>query len=481
MISGISNTNSINKLNNHAPTARVQTNPALQTDTVNIEQKKKKKLSKGAKWALGVVGTFGTLAAAGLAFVAHKRNQIAKLYKEKLVLSNLGENLQFQEAATVEEGIKFAKEVLKIKEVDSNISLDAINEANRGLVKVSNANKGQLFMPTALRYVNEPSENWYASVNRSIRSETFGELTLNSSFFEHAKLDEGLRKDLFFENGTEFFKKLSGGNYTFPLYDEVGQVPKKDVMDLIQKYYTSSDSLTIPEKRTLYYSILKGMHTNGSVYKRSPISFLKELEAKPKYKTFLENNNIKPNYEELSKKTTEEQAAYVEDILKKMNDNNMPYLNHIEIIPSEFTIYHEMGHLQDYAKNLKELDLAKWKYSNMTRILKDSWDEAQKGKKSSDKLNTLDEIENHWGSIDSDKELKKFFNEHPDDFKKCYPDLHEFLTTQEIQQTAGEISAYAQSGIGEFIAEVYKEMVQGKPISNEVKKLYEKYNGPVLP
>ncbi len=479
MVSGISNTNSINKLNNHVPVARVQTNPALQTDTVNIEQKKKKKLSKGAKWALGVVGTFGTLAAAGLAFVAHKRNQIAKLYKEKLVLSNLGENLQFQEAATVEEGIKFAKEVLKIKEVDSNISLDAINEANKGLVKVSNANKGQLFMPTALRYVNEPSANWYAHVNRNIQSEKFGELTLNSSFFEHARLDEGLNRDLFCEDGAKAFKKLTGGNYNIPVYDRVACTPKKDVMDLIQKYYASSDSLTIPEKRTLYYSILKGIHTNGSVYKRSPISFLKKLEANPKYKTFFENN--KPNYEELSKKTTAEQAAYVEDILKKMMDENNVYINHIEIIPSESTIYHEMGHLQDYAKNLKELDLAKWKYSNMARILKDSWGEAQKGKKSSDKLNTLDEIGNHWGSIHSDKELKKFFNEHPDDFKKCYPDLHEFLTTQEIQQTAGEISAYAQSGIGEFIAEVYKEMVQGKPISDKVKALYEKYNGPKLP
>lgn len=456
----------------------MQTYPALQSDTVNIEQKKKKKLSKGAKWALGVIGTFGALAAAGLAFVAHKRNQIAKLYKEKLVLSNLGENLQFQEAATVEEGIKFAKEVLKIKEVDSNISLDAINEANRGLVKVSNANKGQLFMPTALRYVNEPSANWYAHVNRSIKSDKFGELTLNSSFFEHARLDEGLKRDLFLEDGTRTFQKLSGGNYTMPVDDYVVFEPKKDVMDLIQKYYTSSDSLTIPEKRTLYYSLLKGIHTNGSVHKRSPISFLKKLEANPKYKTFFKNN--KPSYEELSQKTTAEQVAYVEDILKKMMDENNVYINHLEIIPSESTIYHEMGHLQDYAKNLKELDLAKWKYSNITRILKDSWNDARDGKKASDVPNTLDEIGNHWGSIVSDKEFKKFYDEHPDEFKKCFPDAYEFLTTQEIQQTAGEVSAYAQSGIGEFIAEVYKEMIQGKPISDKVKALYKKYNGPVL-
>lgn len=99
----------------------MQTNPALertpQTDTVEVEKKKNKKLSKGAKWAIGTLGTFVTLAAAGLAFVAHKRNQIAKLYKEKLLLSNLGEHLEFKEASTLDEGMKFTREVLGIKEL----------------------------------------------------------------------------------------------------------------------------------------------------------------------------------------------------------------------------------------------------------------------------------------------------------------------------------------------------------------------------
>ena len=126
MVSGISNTNAINNVKKYSPVMKSQTNPTLertpQTDT--IEKKEKKKLSTAKKVGIGVVGTFVALVGTGLAIAAHQRNKIAKLYKEKLILSNLGENLQFKEAASVEEGIKFAKEVLKIPEVDSNFTLD---------------------------------------------------------------------------------------------------------------------------------------------------------------------------------------------------------------------------------------------------------------------------------------------------------------------------------------------------------------------
>ena len=479
MVSGISNVKNNTVISNPVP-VKVHTNPTLertpQTDTVETEQKKKKKLSKGTKFAIGILGTFTTLAAAGLAFLAHKRSQIAKLYKEKLIISNLGENLQFREATTVEEGIKFAREVLKIPEVDSNFTLEAINETNKGLVKVSNANKGRLFMPRALRYKNEPDKNWYAFVTRNIESEHFGELTINSSFYDHACLDKGIKRDLFYDNGTKAFERCSDGFIKIPYIGNIANAPSGEVMRLIEKYYQAPDTMSISEKRTLYYTLLDGMHKKGTVYERAPIDFLKELEANPQYKPF-----VNPNYEELGKKTTEEQVKYVENILQKMLDNRQPYSNQIDLAAPESTIYHEMGHLQDYAENLKRLNLAKFKVSNIHWVIRDAW--VQANKKPIDKperLLTLDEIGNHWGSIASNKELKNFFKNNPEEFKKCFPDLYEFLTNQKYQQTAGKVSAYAQSGIGEFIAEVYRDMISGKQIPEDVKKLYEKYNGPKL-
>lgn len=51
---------------------------------------------------------------------------------------------------------------------------------------------------------------------------------------------------------------------------------------------------------------------------------------------------------------------------------------------------------------------------------------------------------------------------------------------QEYQQAAGKVSEYAQTSIGEFIAETYAKMVRGDKITDDVMKLYEKYNGPKL-
>ena len=146
--------------------------------------------------------------------------------------------------------------------------------------------------------------------------------------------------------------------------------------------------------------------------------------------------------------------------------------------PTE-TIYHEMGHLQDFAKNLKELDLKHWNFS-----LSEIWKEADKNVKEGHpfKRNNSTEIEhvdNRWGGL-TYSGYKELFEKDPAKFKKRYPDLYEFLTNQEYQQSAGKVSDYAQTSIGEFIADTYAKMVRGDKIPDDVMKLYEKYNGPKL-
>ena len=135
-----------------------------------------------------------------------------------------------------------------------------------------------------------------------------------------------------------------------------------------------------------------------------------------------------------------------------------------------------MGHLQDFAKNLKELDIKRWNFS-----FRDAWREAGiKVKKGEDVSRVgVKEVDNRWASIWKER-YEKLFKEEPEKFKKYYPDLYEFLTNQHIQQTAGNVSEYAQSGIGEFIAEVYARMIGGKPVPEDVMALYRKYKGPEL-
>ena len=224
-------------------------------------------------------------------------------------------------------------------------------------------------MPTALRYANAPQEKWFAHVNNNIKSNQFGELTLNGHYFEHPCLDSHLHKALFYRDGTRQFYMRADGTLHFPTeHNYIGCMPSVEAMQLIVKYYTSPSTMTIPEKRILFETFRETILKKTTVYKRAPISFLKELEANPQSKDFLESNNIRPDYTDLAKKTTKQQADYVEDILRKMHSEGKTYTITFDLEEAGGTIYHEMGHLQDFAKNLKELDLAKYKFSNIKRI-----------------------------------------------------------------------------------------------------------------
>lgn len=48
--------------------------------------------------------------------------------------------------------------------------------------------------------------------------------------------------------------------------------------------------------------------------------------------------------------------------------------------------------------------------------------------------------------------------------------------TKSMQDTAGKVSAYAQTSAREFVAEVYSGLVNGEKYSDDVMKLYEKYS-----
>jgi hypothetical protein len=135
-----------------------------------------------------------------------------------------------------------------------------------------------------------------------------------------------------------------------------------------------------------------------------------------------------------------------------------------------------MGHLQDFAKNLKELDLKTWKIPTW-KGAKDQAEAPKAGKKVEDRIG-VDELQNRWGGTTYDG-FEILLKEHPEEFKKLYPDLYEHLTNKEIKETSLKVSDYASTSIGEFVAEVYKMMISGREIPSDVMNLYKKYNGPL--
>ena len=404
------------------------------------------------------------------------------MYKDKLILSNLAENIEFKEAKTIEDAIKFSKETLGIKNVDNRFTLEALNIANKGLVEVSNANKGKMFMPQTLRFESPKKETneYIAYVVRSIESKEFGDLVINKNYFDNSFLDKELKEHLYTQEGKKFFDFNAKSEVSSTRYFTDGEFVflDNDLAQLTKRFYDNPNSVSITDKQKIFYSFLEGCNKSGRKY-RSPIEALKKLKETDA--EFLKNNNISINIEELSNKTTAEQKRFLMAINKKMFEQKH-YKNVVYNIESPTsTIHHEMGHLQDFAENLKTLDLKQCELGSKD-YWKNLWKKAKenaKNKKKIENRNSIEEVDNRWGTI-TRGDYKKLLDDAPEKFKKRYPDLYEFLKNQEIQQTAGKISGYAQVGIGEFIAETYAKMIAKEQLPEDVIALYKKYNGPKI-
>ena len=428
----------------------------VEISAANKIKKPKEKMSTGAKVGLTALGVVGGIALGAVCIFKHQTSRLTKLYNEKMVLQTLPEHINFKDAKTVEEGIKFAKDVLKIGEVDSNFTLDAINYANRSITKVSNANKGKLFIPKKIHYTNT-NENWIACVVKNVESKNFGELYINSHYFDNNFLDKslkemlGITKKATSESTQKVAKETKNKLDYRAIFDE-------HTKELTRKFKNDLNSLTITEKRDLQWTIIESFSKGEGQLERAPLSTLMV------WKNQLEEAGIKVDVDAFKKLNTEKQAEKLEELLTQLQNKIGPIGFLAPFVRTDYQIYHEMGHLQDYAKNLKELDLKQWKLPSF-----------------SSKVDTSDveHVKNRWGGLTYDG-YKELFDKNPTKFKKRYPDLYEHLTNQEIQQTAGKVSEYAQTSISEFIAETYAKMVRGDKIPNDVMKLYEKYNGPKL-
>ena len=437
-------------------------------DTVelSVKQTEKKGLSKGAKWAVGIGTALAGLVTAGILVSKHQAGKLKKLYDENIVFQNLAEKIDFKEAKTVEEGIKFAKEVLKVGDVDKNFTLDAINFANKGLVEVSNANKGRLFIPKKLWY-RDMGDNTLAGVVQDIESPYFGHLMVNKKFFEHENLNEKL--NILLGIGKQKAAAESASKAAVKAPEEFKFVCNLDekLINVIKKYKQSPDSLTIAEKRELWANLSNAGRIQENLLDLAPFTTLKNNLS------LFEKNGIKVDFDGFAKLTTKKQSEKLKELFTQLQEKlghqpeiDIPYLS-----PTE-TIHHEMGHLQDFAKNLKELDIKRWKIPSF----KDAYNNVKAGKKDTSGVEFVD---NRWKGL-TYKGFKELLEKNPKKFQKKYPDLYEFLTNQETQQTAGKVSWYAQTSIGEFIAEVYGKMVRGEKIADDVMALYKKYNGPML-
>ena len=464
----LQNASSLPKSYNTAPVAfRGTQTGTIPQDSVEISTNpKKKKRSIGKKIAIGLATTAGAVVVFALAFAKHQSVKLNKLYDEKLIKKIFDKELAFKEATTKEEAVKYAKEILGVKKIDENMTLEVLNYANRGITDVVNKNIGQeVFIPQS--YFYDKLEGELAHVIQNVESKRFGELGINKQYFDNEfltkKLDElfGLREfaSKAGESAADKGKKIKTGlNWYFGL--------DSDLFNLYKKYCANPESLSVAEKRTLYYSNNYG----------------KEAQAlnNHDWTGFLEKNKAKIKLDITMDEFRQLSGAEKRKVIDKyLNDKGIS-IKECVYLPADdgfTTIYHEMGHLQDFAKNLKELDLKQWKLPSFKETWKEVDEAYKKGEKPEVK-GALDEVANRWSGT-TYGDMGKLFKEKPEKFKKLYPDLYEHLTNKEIKATTSKVSLYATTSIGEFVAETYAKMIKGEPIPEDVLKLYKKYNGPL--
>lgn len=434
-------------------------------DTVELstQPKQKKKRSVGKKILIGLGITASAVVVAALAYAKHQAVKLDKLYNEKLVKKLVDKEIVFTEAATKEEAIKYAKDVIGVQKIDENMTLEVLNYANKGITDVMNKNVGkEIFVPRS--YFYDKIEGELAHVVQDIESKRFGELGINKQYFDNDFLTErldklyGLRNSASKTGNTATNKSgevKAGLHYSYGL--------DADLFKLYERYCENPNNLTIAEKRSLAYSTGIGKQ----IY----------AENNHNWTNFLERNKDKikldMSLDEFKNLTNDEKQKTISKYLK---DKGISITEDISLPADDglSTIYHEMGHLQDFAKNLKELDLKQWRLPSFKNIWKEV--EEAKAKGENVKVEALDEVNNRWSGT-TYGDMGKLFKEKPEKFKKLYPDLYEHLTNKEIKKTTEKVSCYAQTSIGEFVAETYAKMIKGDPIPEDVLKLYKKYNG----
>ncbi|MBQ7126593.1 hypothetical protein IJO12_05860 [bacterium] len=422
-------------------TSGVSLSNPLPADTVSfkaneetVATKEKKGLSKGAKWGIGI----GTVALTGVGlFFALRKNlknvtKIEEFFDKNIKLSNLPEKIEYKEAKTVDEAIEFTKKTFGIKHIigkKQDITLDAMNYINEGLTNVANANKGKIFIPTFIDFDRKMSENTLAGIYLLPQCYHFGTLSINPSFFNKEKLAKNIIFDLKMVSPRNFPVKYN----TSPKYNELFNKAKSDI-----------NSLTTSELRYIFDVQQEFFQKGVSIEKSDTTAALKI------FKTELENANIKFDIDEINKiKDKKLRFEKVSNILKEYQDKTGKTLTcNIDVSPHE-TLYHEIGHAMDLAKNYKTY------IKEFTETRQD-----------------------HFVSI-FNSDMMKLFKENPEKFKLKYPKAFEFLTNQDVQSTANSLRFYSATGIGDFIADVYAKMIAGEKLSDDVLALYKKYNGPL--
>ena len=464
-VNSISNTSNIQRqtLKNQPsmPFGKFPVLPPIPNDTLDIQKKSNddKKLSLAAK--IGIV-TAATLALGGVVIACIRRYNTMPLRK-------LSQEIQFKPVKSVDEGVAFLRDVLKVRSVkgftDSKADLDTLNWVIEGMVNVSNAHKGQVRIPRSVVYgTNETFSKKIVDFKAAVKG---SKLLINKSTYGNMDsiLSRQVKNSKIFsvvDGKLKLNPKVSLDGSEFRIFpDEVCKNLEAKYQDFLSGRMSLQDKVkfrdTLSNVENLYFEHV-AVDNIAARFK----SLLPEGITLDKFKTLPMDEQVKISSELLLRGTKQlldaDFLAIVKDkeLVKRLSAAGLPvnpsdiskigyeewYLQACEILNrqpahlvsphkiSQFrTIYHELGHAQDLLVHTRA------------------------------------------GAT----------NEYNNDAARYPSKLKRWLADIEKQEIASNVSTYSKCGPGEFIAETYAGILSGNKYPKKVLDLYKSLGGPSVP
>lgn len=440
-------------------------------------EEKKKKLSTGAKVGIGA----GFLATAGLIAFLVMKGTVSEA-------KQLAEHIEFKPAQTLEEAIKFGKEHLGIKSYEDfgANDLDAINWLNEGFVNVSNRMKGKLRMPKQILFTDNQNilgEHSLAGVvsDSNLPQELkkySGSFFLNKKFFSDPieAVNNDFKKAL--KHG--YFEKTEDGkikvNSLFA--PETGDM----LIDIIEDFQREKSF-----KSAVRVSVaIENMRNAVNAYTKNPLEVIQSLLKDEKNISMFKEAGINTSLNDIKNLSLKEQIEIrktMTALLKEQNEAS--YVNNLIGSDKQYAEkLVEKGFL-DKVETIKEIETNK-----LAEIIK--YTEEYTGKKEKfypielcidelDKSSPFATVYHEMGHLQDMKPRCLTTAKYNYDYSKYSQELKDWVDNDDNIRIASRVSGYSTSGPGEFIAETFAKLVEGRKVSQEVKDLYRKLGGPELP
>ncbi len=422
-----SNVNSLNNINlgNSTPVSFKQSLTQQTPDTVEIEGKKKT-LSNGQKWGIGL-GIVAALTATALLL----RGKVGAA-KEEVV--KLAEHIDFTPAKTTKEAIEFAKTKLGVKNYDDSMPLDVMNWVNEGLTNINNVRKGKAKLFDTIGYVAQ-DEDSLAFMVTDITDPQFGAiLNINKKTFEN--LGENLKTYIQHDLDNKILYKNKDGKLDLYSFYHCGEV-SDNLLKNLNKFNENPESFSFLDKVKLYEDYVSMGNAIDGFYD-APYAKLQQLLKSERIQETLLAHSKLPDLKQLEKLSTKQQKNVLVDVVNTcLCSGDNVYLGYTS--GDKFrTIYHETGHLEHRIK-----------------IGEDKFLSMGKPEECIERFGKVSDITN------------------------------DFINSKEKQQAANRVSNYAPESPLEFVAEVYRRLINkalgGKEnIPDDVMKLYNEYGGPAI-